>query len=75
MGALQNEWSQAKGFRGDGPLPADRIKSGFAAGTFGWDLAGGVSGRDLKIAGAYGAIREQPTARVKKQPSVEGLRD
>jgi len=24
--------------------------------------------------GAFGAIREQPTARVKKQPSVEGFR-
>jgi hypothetical protein len=38
-------------------LPADRIKSGFAAGTYGCDLAGGDSGRDLKIGGAYGATR------------------
>jgi hypothetical protein len=46
----------------------DEIKSGFAAGTFGWDLAGGVSGRDLNIVGAYGATRNsqsQETARVK----------
>ena len=53
MEALQNERFQAKGFGGDGPLPADQVKSGFAAGTFGWDLAGGDSGRDLNIAGAW----------------------
>jgi hypothetical protein len=57
MGALQNEWSKAKGFGGDGPLPVDRIKSGFAGGTFGWDLAGEDSGRDVEIVGAYGATR------------------
>jgi hypothetical protein len=65
MGALRNQWSKAKGFGADGPLPADQIKSGCAAGNYGWDLAGEDSGRDLKIAGAYGATRnsQQPEQR------------
>jgi hypothetical protein len=75
MGALRNEWSQAKGFGEDGPLPADRIKSGFAAGTYGWDLAGEDSGRELKIAGAYGATRNshqpQTNSQSKETASVK----
>jgi hypothetical protein len=54
-------------------LAADQIETGLEAGTFGWDLADGNSGRDQKIAGAYGTTRnsQQPTARAKKQPSVK----
>jgi hypothetical protein len=63
MGALRKEWSKAKGFGGDGHLPADQIKLGGAAGNYGWNLAGEDSGRDLKIAGAYGA-----TTRNSQQP-------
>jgi hypothetical protein len=59
-----------------GPLPADQIKTGFAAGTFGWDLAGGDSGRDLKMVGAYGSLWEQPitNSRNSQQPGLKNSR-
>jgi hypothetical protein len=85
MGALRDGWFQGRGIQEDGALAADQLETGLEAGKFGGELAGGwqTQAEMQKIAGSHGPIPEQPitnrckpTARVKKQPSVEeGLRD
>jgi hypothetical protein len=81
--------SSSKGIQEDGALAADQIETGLEAGEFGCGLAGGGEmqaerqndRRRLRPHPGTDKARQpkhnsrKPTARVKKQPSVEGLMD
>jgi len=84
MGALRDGWFQVREIQemGHWRRISSRQASKQGSSTVSWLVDGKRRRRCKKIAGSCGAISEQPitksrkpTARVKKQPSVEGLMD